>query len=124
MEDKDIEEALVQVKNMALDAYASSNNNSGEEVLGTAVSQLCDIVEELHNRIKNKVQKHKPKKLIVINDDGTTTEVNAPQTAEEVKAFQKAVKESNEALEKFDALLEKAFGGDKDAFDKLGKQAG
>lgn len=69
------------------------------------------------------VKKMKPKTLCVLAEDGTTTQVPAPVTAEEAKKFQKALKEAKEKLEKFDVLLEKAFtGAEQDSFDKLAKQ--
>ena len=69
------------------------------------------------------VKKLRPQKLFKINEDGTSTEVDAPVTADEAKKFAKALKEAKEKLEKFDTLLEKAFTNpDKDTFDKLGKQ--
>lgn len=92
--------------------------------------ELTKRVETLDKALTKRMQlfietkKLKPKKLVVLNDDGTTTEVSAPQTMEEVKAYQKSVKDAQENLDKFDGLLEKAFNGDKDAFDKLAKQAG
>lgn len=68
-------------------------------------------------------KKLKPKKMVVLNEDGSTTDVPVPMTPEEVKKFQKAVKEANEKLAKFDDLLEKAFtGAAQDSFDKLAKQ--
>ena len=70
------------------------------------------------------VQKLKPKKMVVMNDDGTTTEVPAPQTVDEVKAFQKSVKEAQEKLAQFDENFAKALKGDAAAFDKLAKAAG
>jgi hypothetical protein len=68
-------------------------------------------------------KKLKPKMLCVLNEDGTSTPVPAPVTSDEAKKFAKAVKDAKEALDKFDATLEKAFStGDKDAFEKLAKQ--
>ena len=69
-------------------------------------------------------KKLKVKTGTLINEDGTETKVALPMTEDEVKAYKKAVKEANENLEKFDALLEKAFTGDKEAFDKLSKLVG
>lgn len=68
-------------------------------------------------------KKLKPKMMAVLNEDGSSTPVPAPVTPDEAKKFAKAVKEAKEALEKFDAVLEKAFSSaDKDAFEKLAKQ--
>lgn len=86
------------------------------DILDKAVSKRHQLFIE--------VQKLKPKKMVIINDDGTTTEVAAPQTAEEVKTFQKAVKEANEKLAQFDENFAKALKGDAAAFDKLAKAAG
>jgi hypothetical protein len=69
------------------------------------------------------VKKLRPQKMFKLNDDGTSVPVDAPVTAEEAKKFAKALKEAKEKLEKFEALLEKAFTSpDQDTFDKLAKQ--
>ncbi len=66
----------------------------------------------------------------VFNADGTTTEVPATYTPEEfkklgedTKKYDKALKEANDKLAKFDALLESALTQPSEkVFDKLEKQ--
>lgn len=68
----------------------------------------------------------------VLQADGTFVEQPATYTAEEakkhgeeVKAYQKALKEANEKVEKFDALMEECFTAPTTkAFDKLSNQIG
>ena len=125
--------------------------NTGMTVLAEVADALDKMAEEGRNRLKSvlieremtrrvdlldkalvkrqqllvEVKKLRPTKMFKLNEDGTSTEVDAPVTAEEAKKFTNAVKEAKEKLEKFDALLEKAFTNpDKDTFDKLSKQLG
>lgn len=66
----------------------------------------------------------------ILNADGSFTEQPATYTAEEakkhteeIKAYQKVLKEANEKLEKFDALMEEAFTAPtQKTFDKLTAQ--
>lgn len=68
----------------------------------------------------------------LLNADGTFTEQPATYTVEEakkhgeeVKAYQKTLKEVTEKLEKFDALMEEAFTAPtQKTFDKLAAQVG
>lgn len=130
----------------------SQNNESNQSTGTTVIAEVADVLAgsapQVRDRLKNllverevskrvdlldkalvkrqqlfiETKKFKLKTGTLIAEDGTKSKVTLPMTEDEVKAYEKGVKEAKEKLEKFDAALEKAFSGDKDAFDKLAKQ--
>lgn len=113
----------------ALDKMAEEGRNRLKSVLiEREMTRRVDLLDKAlvkRQQLLVEVKKLRPTKMFKLNEDGTSTEVDAPVTAEEAKKFTNAVKEAKEKLEKFDALLEKAFTNpDKDTFDKLSKQLG
>lgn len=102
------------VRNRLVTALTERELVKRVDLLDKALVKRRDLQRDL-----NKIQ---PKKPFMTFLDGKMVEVAATYTPEEAKQFEKQRKEASEKLAKFDAALEKAFGGED--FDKLANLLG
>lgn len=114
-----------EVRSLLVQTLTTREKNRRVDLLDKALVKRDQLAREVY---KVKAPGKPPVK--VLQADGTFVEQPATYTAEEakkhseeVKAYQKALKEANEKVEKFDALLEECFTTPTNkSFDKLAGQ--